>query len=259
MNSARPCALALGVALALAAAGCAQVEGDFGRPKRDLFREEVFPVIGGLAAKARGEPVSMLARTDEERELRDLAHAFLTPPEGFRMVSYTMGEMRAARILPNAPAVVDPELYSQSLLSYNYRSTTARWQRLTDDIRSDRQRIAPFVRVANRVIDNDRVRRKAMEHFQSLSPEQRAEAVARMDENALLISDVCRAMHDRGETYRHAMEALVVAQPAPMAIEAERALTALRETNGGLDCASIDAVPGPRRVADGDRVIVRKD
>ncbi|BAR99923.1 hypothetical protein BV133_2330 [Blastochloris viridis] len=188
------------------------------------------PVIGGAFAAVRGEPVSVFAMTDDERQLRDRAYAFLAPPEGWKFLSLPVAELRAARVLPtDGPLEPTPGAYTNALVSYQYRSTTARWQRLIDDIRSDRDRIGPVVRVAEHVIAMDRVRRDSFQYVQTMTAPERDQAVARMEENARLIDDVRFALAQRIAIYRHAMEHLLVAQPAPIAVEAERALKSLQE------------------------------
>lgn len=251
--------------IAAGAVGCAQLEGDFARPRPNVIRDEALPVIGGAAAALRGEPVSLLAMTDDERQLRDRAYAFLAPPEGFKMFSLPVAELRAPRILPNPPPLQPaPGLYTQALLSYQYRSTTGRWQRLMDDIRSDTERIDPVVRVATRVADMDRIRQRSLEYVHSVSELQREQAVARIEENRKLIDDVRTALAIRIDIYRDAMENLLVAQPAPIAVEAERALKALQDKAANPVLALItQPVPAaPRGPAKGyfpRSDVVRKD
>jgi hypothetical protein len=218
------------VLLAATAADCAQLEGDFARPRPNVIRDEAMPIVGGAFAAVRGEPVSTFAMTDDERQLRERAYAFLAPPEGFKFLSLPVAELRASRTLPtDGPLEPSPGAYTNALVSYQYRSTTARWQRLIDDIRSDRDRLGPVMRVAEHVIEMDRVRRDSFKFVQSMTSPERDQAIARINENAKLIDDVRSALAQRIEIYRHAMEHLLIAQPAPVAIEAERALKSLME------------------------------
>lgn len=226
-NHGRAAAAAL---LAAISGSCAQLEGDFARPRPNVIRDEAMPVIGGAFAAVRGEPVSVFAMTDDERQLRERAYAFLAPPEGFKFLSLPVAELRASRTLPTDGALEpSPGAYTAALVSYQYRSTTARWQRLIDDIRSDRDRLGPVARVAEHVIEMDRVRRNSFDYIQSMSAPERDQAIARINENAKLIEDVRSALAQRIEIYRHAMEHLLVAQPSPIAVEAERALKSLME------------------------------
>ena len=252
------------IVLAAIAGGCAQIEGDFARPRPNVIRDEALPVIGGAFAAARGEPTSVFAMTDDERQLRDRAYAFLAPPEGFKFLSLPVAELRAARVLPtNGPLEPSPGAYTAALVSYQYRSTTARWQRLIDDIRSDRDRLGPVVRVAERVIAMDRVRRDSFNFVRTSTPE-RDQAFARIEENARMIDDVRSALAQRIEIYRHAMEHLLIAQPAPVAIEAERALKGLQERAASsvfaLQIEPMPAAPATPQTsyfpgAGGDRII----
>jgi hypothetical protein len=67
-----------------------------------------------------------------------------------------------------------------------------------------------------------------MAYVSDLKPAERANAVARMAENALVIEWVQQSLTDRAQAYRHALERLVVATPAPMAGETERSLSLLQ-------------------------------
>lgn len=211
------------------AGGCAQVEGDFARPRSGVIRDDIGPAVGSAFAAARGEPVSLFAMTDDERQLRAYSYAFLSPPEGFKALSLPVAELRAARVIANGPVEPIPGLYAKALLSYQYRSTTGRWQRLIDDIRSDTDRLAPVVRIAERVIKMDGVRQDSLKFTHRIGETERERALTRIAENRKLLDDVRHALAERIEIYRHAMETLLVAQPAPVAVEAEGALKALQE------------------------------
>lgn len=228
------------------AGGCAQVEGDFGRPRSGVIRDDVGPLVGSAFAAARGEPVSLFAMTDDERQLRTYSYAFLAPPEGFKALSLPVAELRAARVMANGPVEPIPGLYTKALLSYQYRSTTARWQRLIDDIRADTDRLAPVVRIAERIIKMDGVREQSLKVAQRLGETERERAVTRIAENRKLLEDVRHALAERIEIYHHAMEALLVAQPAPVAVEAEVALKALQD-KAETAAIAITVRPIPRR------------
>ncbi|KAA5602843.1 hypothetical protein [Blastochloris sulfoviridis] len=259
-------AAAAGLIAALAGS-CAQLEGDFARPRPNVIRDDVLPVAGGAFASVRGEPVSLVAMTDDERQLRDRAYAYLAPPEGFKFLSLPVAELRAPRILPNnGPLEPAPGLYTQALLAYQYRSTTARWQRLIDDIRSDRDRIGAFVRVAAHVAEMDRVRTESFRFVQAVSDMQREQVMARVEENKMLIDAVRSALAQRIAIYRDAMENLLVAQPAPVAMEAERALKSLQERAAdpvlALAAQPLPAIPPPENKGyfpGSDKARVRKD
>jgi hypothetical protein len=73
-----------------------------------------------------------------------------------------------------------------------------------------------------RVIDLDRKRNAAMAYISELSPRERADAVARMQENGLIVQWVQQCLERRVSSYRWALERLVLQAPDNMAADADR-------------------------------------
>lgn len=223
-------AIRISVALLLTAAAgaCARI-GDFDRPNPSLFHDELLPTVGAYAAQQRNEPVSSTPLTDEERTLRDLAYAIIAPPITRQKWLLTITDLRASRMLPNNEPPFDVEKYASTILETPYRSATARYSRLVDDIRADSVRITPFFSVARRVIEMDTARERSLAGVSRLTPEEREIAMARVAENRMLIGWVFRRFGERSQGYRYALERLFLKVPAPAAVDAERALRAHEE------------------------------
>lgn len=222
-------ALTLTVLLMILVGGCAAPVGDFGRPRPSYFNDKLLPAAGGIAAWLREEPVSFGPLTDDERKLRDLAYAILMPPDSNQLWERTLAEWRRTRILPEDLTRPNPADYSSELLDTPYRSSTARYAKLMEDIRVDAARPGPFFTVAARVLEMDAVRAKALANMLHLSPIERESAAARIAENEMIIDWVRRRFAERYAGYQLALERLVVATPAPAAVEAERMLIAFRQ------------------------------
>ena len=221
---------ALLLALApLVAAGCAAPVGDFERPRASVVHDEILPKAGLVAAYVRGEPVSQAPFTDDERELRDLAYAILMPPMQRQEWERRLAEMRRTRIFPDYFPSFDPDNYGDVLIDTPYRSSTARYNRLIEDISADSARIGPFFATAGRVAHMDGIRAKGIAKLPNVPPGERASAEARIAENGMLIAWVERRFDERRTGYRIALERLVVATPAPAAVAAERSLQILEQ------------------------------
>jgi hypothetical protein len=82
---------------------------------------------------------------------------------------------------------------------------------------------------ARRVADLDRRREASMAQIGSLTPAERVNAQARVGENGLTIAWVHNSLDQRCAGYRFALEHLAVAEPAPVAADADRALTELQQ------------------------------
>ena len=214
-------------ALLLAAGGCAAPVGDFGRPRANVLNDNVLPLVGDTAAWLRGEPVSAAPFTDEERQLRDMAFAILMPPDDRQGWERQLAEWRRTRILPESRTHPWPPNYADVLLREKYRSSTARYARLIADVRADSTRPGPFFNIAARVSEMDAVRERAIAQMWHVSAEEREHASIRIAENRMIIDWVQRRFSERLAGYQLALDRLVVATPAPAAVEAERAIAVL--------------------------------
>lgn len=205
--------------------GCARI-GDFERPNPSYFHDEILPVVGAYAAQNRAEPVSSAPLTDDERTLRDFAYGIIAPPITRQKWLVTITDLRHSRMLPNNEPPFDVEKYATTILDTPYRSATARYARLVEDIRADSVRITPFFNVAKRVVEMDTARERSLVGVTRLTAAEREIAMARIAENRMLIGWVFRRFGERSRGYRYALERLFLKTPAPAAVDAERALRA---------------------------------
>lgn len=212
----------------------------------------MLPLVGAYAAQRRGEPVSTAPLTDDERTLRDLAYAIIAPPTTRQKWLITLTDLHQARVLPNDNPPFAVESYAATLIDVPYRSATARYSRLIDDMRADSVRVTPFFTVAKRVIDMDTVRERSLAGISRITPQEREIAMARIAENRMLIGWVYRRLGERVQGYRFALERLVVKTPAPAAVDAERALRAYEER-----LAKIPVLTAPAQQAEGPQYFKR--
>jgi hypothetical protein len=218
----RRIALCLAVA-AQALAGCAN--GDFGRVKPSLVSDNIHSWVGVDAARAGGVPISAYPLTDDEKQLRDLAYPLIEPAYERQRWYSILNEYGLTRVIGRDWCYYSVASYERQLMATPYRSATARYSRLNEDIRNDVTRMPQFVSVAQRVLDMDRKREKSLGYVAGLTADEAGNATARVAENALVIAWVEQSLVNRAATYRYALERLVIATPAPMAVEVERSLT----------------------------------
>lgn len=212
--------------LSAAASGCA-FNGDFGRVRSELVSDDMHAWVGTAARKPFGVPASVYPFTDEERQLRDFAYQLIEPPYERNRWYSVLNEYGLSRKFQPDWYAFDVTAYCRVLMSRPYRSATARYVTLNDDVRNDVTRLEPFFILARRVADIDR-RREATRV--ALGPEAApGNAQARIAENLLIIAWVQQSLADKASSYRYALERLVVATPAPMATEVERSLTLLSQ------------------------------
>ena len=214
--------------------------GDFGRLQQALVTDDIHAWIGEEAAKSAGAPVSGNNLTDEERTLRDLAFPLIEPPYDRLRWDAVVFEYGTNKFFQRKYWAVDQTTYYRHLQGALLRSTTARYNQLIDDIRNDVVRVEPFFLTARRVVDLDRRREASMQHIADLSPPERLSAQARIGENTLTIAWVEHSLNERCASYRFALEHLAVAEPEPIAADADRALTLLKQT---IDANRVVVVP----------------
>jgi hypothetical protein len=207
-------------------AGCAN--GDFGRVRPSLVSDDMHSWIGTEAVGSIGKPASRYALNDDERQLRDLAYPLIEPPFDRQRWDSVLGEYGGSRAFRRDWALFDTAGYSRELMAKPFRSATGRYARLIDDIRNDSTRIEPFFMTARHVLDMDSKREQSLHYIPELQESERINALSRINENRLVISWVHRSLTERATAYRFALERLVIANPSPMAVEAERVLNRLR-------------------------------
>lgn len=209
------------LATLLTVTGCAN--GDFGRVRPSLARDDIHDWVGRKADTAKA---SSFDYTDDERALRDLAYPLIEPPYDRNRWYSAAGEyglLESARV-----ASVNVTAYSSHLMAESARSPSARYAHLIDDIRNDSTRLPAFFETAGRVVDMDQKRRKSLAFVRSLPPGERGNAMRRIEENRSVIGMVHMRLSQRAQSYRVALERLVVEAPSGQAVEAERLLQRLK-------------------------------
>lgn len=251
MRSLRACtALAAVQALVVA---CASDVGDLGRPRPSVWNSALLPAAGSYSAWARGEQVSPFHLTDDETELRDRAWRFVMPAHERSWFLREVQELARTRIIPVSWQSVDPDRYRAALLSADFRSETSRYRRLAEDVVADTALIAPFRKMAQRVAAADRVRIRTAAISPAVTSPMPEHADARVAENEGLVAWVRERTRHRLQSYRHALDNLVVEMPSREAVMAERAILALEQEIKQFD----GLVEGQYQVRKGDPISVR--
>ncbi|HEX5471322.1 MAG TPA: hypothetical protein VFW73_05525 [Lacipirellulaceae bacterium] len=222
-----PGLLLLAFAMLALLGGCAN--GDFGEVRPILVHDGIHDWVGSEAVAGRGVALSDFRLTDDERELRDLAFPLIQPPFDRQRWYSVLEEYGIVRPEQWAPWTrFDRDAYLHKLLAIPYRSPSARYARLIDDIRNDTTRLPEFFETAARVIDMDRKRKKSLAYIHGLSAYERNNALRRVHENRAIVAMVEASLSHRAAAYRFALEHLVVRTPSSQAADAEHDLDILR-------------------------------
>lgn len=207
---------------ALAASLAACSGGDFGRTRADMRSDDMHRWLGVEATGSLGLKASQFQLTDAERQLRDLAYPMIEPPLSRPAWKSVFGDYKTLPSPWHQKIVFDRTMYGRTLIDEPHRSHSSRYAQLIEDVRNDTTRFEPFFGSAIRVIDLDKKRDASMARVSELSPREREDAVARMQENSLIIQWVQQCLEQRVSSYRWALERLVIQAPDPMAADADR-------------------------------------
>ena len=220
------CRRGLALAVFVFLAGC--TNGDFGEVPASQVRDDMHDWIGLDAIAGKRTWPSSFELTDDERLLRDLSYPLIEQPYNRQSWHATAGEYGA--IGASHRTGFDRAAYANHLMGDRYRSPSARYARLTDDIRNDTTNLPQFFETAARVNDIDLKRRRSLAYIGDVSAYERSNALRRINENASIVALVRANLAQRVTGYRFALERLVVMTPSREAVEAERALNQLQGT-----------------------------
>jgi hypothetical protein len=217
--------LVLTLLLGATLGGCSG--GDFGRTRQDFVSDDMHRWIGTEATGSVGLHPSQFQLTDNERQLRDLAYQLIEPPRSRPAWKSVFGDYAPIASPWRHRVAFDRTAYGRQLIDEPHRSDASRYAQLIDDVRDDITRFEPFFASAARVFELDRKRNASLSHISELSPRERADAVARMEENTLIVQWVQQCLERRISSYHWALERLVLQAPDNMAADADRLISEL--------------------------------
>ena len=232
----------IGVALG----GCSG--GDFGRTRQDFLNDDMHRWIGGEVTGSVGLPASQFQLTDGERQLRDLAYPLIEPPHSRPAWKTVFGDYQPLPSPWRQQVAFDRTAYGRTLIDEPHRSHSSRYAQLIEDVRDDITRFEPFFAAAIHVIDLDKKRNAALGSISELSPRERTDAVARMQENSLIVQWVQQCLERRISSYRWALERLVLQTPDNMAADADRLIGELAAQTANPPVAARPAIGRPLSV-----------
>jgi hypothetical protein len=217
--------------LALCCLSACTTTGDFGRVRPSLQNDDIHSWLGPASYRPPAQPPWRHQLTEDERRLRDYAYPLIEPPyDRTRWYSALSHYGLTSRPWPYP----DRAAYSSRLFQTPYRSQNGRYNRLIEDVRNDVTRLESFYGVARTVSNLDRKRERSLNYVSGLTAEEMQNTMTRIRENDAIQRWVRESVNERVESYRLALERLVIAAPSPMAVEAERALMLLQQRAGGF-------------------------
>jgi hypothetical protein len=215
-----PPAILIAISLGGMLGGCAG--GDFGRTRGDFRNDDMHRWLGIEATGSVGLRASQYQLTDKERLLRDLAYPLIEPPHSRPAWKTVYGDYQPLPAPWRQAPTFDRTAYGRLLIDEPHRSYASRYNQLIEDVRDDLTRFEPFFADAVQVLDLDKKRNASLNLVSELSPRERADAIARMQENTLIVQWVQQCLEQRISSYRWALERLVIQTPDNLAADADR-------------------------------------
>jgi hypothetical protein len=206
--------------MAAALGGCSG--GDFGRTRQDMRSDDMHRWLGAEATGSVGIKASQFQLTDGERQLRDYAYPLIEAPRSRPAWKSVWGDYKPLPSPWRQAVIFDRTAYGRNLIDEPHRSHASRYAVLIEDVRNDITRFEPFYASAGRVVELDRKRNASLKLVSELSPRERDDAIARMEENALIVQWVQQCLERRISSYRWALERLVIQAPDTIAADADR-------------------------------------
>jgi hypothetical protein len=225
--------------------------GDFGRTRADFRNDDMHRWLGAEATASIGMQPSQFQLTEQERQLRDLAYPLIEPPHSRPAWKSVFGDYQPLPSPWRQKVVFDRTAYGRALIDEPHRAHTSRYMQLIDDVRDDITRFGPFFATAWRVIELDRKRNASLGMVSDLSPRERADAIARMEENTLIVQWVQQCLERRISSYRWALERLVIQAPDNVAADADRLIGQLAALTANPPVAAQPPVIGHATVVKG--------
>jgi len=176
--------------------------GDFGRARDDFRNDDMHRWMGAEATSSVALKPSQFQLTDGERQLRDLAYPLIEPPHSRPAWRTVFGDFQPVASPWRQAVIFDRTAYGRALIDEPHRSHSSRYSQLIDDLRDDITRFELFYASAIPVLELDRKRNATLAHISELSPREKADAVARMQENSLIVQWVQQCLERRVSSYR---------------------------------------------------------
>src|SRR3954465_7699595 len=217
-----PSAISCALLLVTCAMLCGCAGGDFGRTRDNFRNDDMHRWVGVEATGSLGLRASQYQLTDKERLLRDLAYPLIEPPHSRPAWKTVFGDYQLLPAPWRQAPPFDRPAYGRLLIDEPHRSHSSRYNQLIEDVRDDITRFDPFFANAIQVIDLDKKRSASINLVSDLSPREHADAIARMQENTLIVQWVQQCLEQRISSYRWALERLVEQAPDNIPADADR-------------------------------------
>lgn len=218
--------------------------GDFGRRQVPAFHDEITGFLGRQLAYQRGEPVSSFRFTDHEKRMRAVAYRFGMPPRLRHDAERIIWDLQYKRIFPAYFPPIDANAYYVALKNEKPHSHETYFRMIALDALADIELLYDFIGVAQQVHDGDTLRLRAAMKLAPGAVVPDSPALARIEENRLVVDTVRYKLRERHAAYAHAFSRFAVETPSVVANETEAALERYERAIVRFEADLARAMPG---------------
>ncbi len=220
-------------------AGCS-TQGDFGRDRPSVFRDEILPSIRNYVAESNGEPVTRFALTDKERLLRNYRRrigrdmSFPTVESYFTSTVASMGLTKTPQ--PHLGEELRSYENSRKPVVEVLENAKSNPYALKSEIDEDIKIIRRVSELSQLIIAEDELRVKRLNTIQSLQQVDRDNVLVRAKENLSGIKYIQHVAKLRVKRYQRAIDVMSIADPT---LKLQQVRTALSRLEIEIDQFSI--------------------
>lgn len=222
---------------ALLATGCARPDGDLGRSDQRFYltHDWLAPLAGTMTMSAlRTELVSRLNYTERDALLRSSSWALVLPPHHNDWLGNAKVELARTRFLDPLGLRMRKTSYHRNLRRQKFASSSARWNRLIDDIETDLSLVDPFYDAARRTIAHDRLRLESAGKLSDTPKWNSRHIDGRVRENDVIISWTLNSLDHRYLSYHYAYTRLMAEEPPEDEAVAGQAYAAISRLHAAI-------------------------
>ncbi len=219
---------ALLITLSLCLLASCSTQGDFGRERTSVYKDEILPSIRNFVAESKGKPVTRFSLTEKERLLRTYHRRIgrdMSYPTVESYYTSTVASMGLTELpLPHLGEEIRSHENSRKPVVDVPENAKVNPYALKNEIEEDILLIRRVSDLSLLVIADDAVRQQRLAAMQSVRPSDRDNVSVRRQENLTQIKYIQHVAKLRVRRYRRVIEVMSIADPT-LNLETVRALT----------------------------------
>jgi len=211
-------------------------QGDFGRERPSVFKDEILPKIRNLVAESKGQPITRFALTDREKLLRTYRRRIGRDMSYPTVESYFTSTVASMGLTQEPPPHLGAEIRSyknsRKPVVDVAKNAKANPYALKAEIEEDVVIIKRVSDLSPLIIADDELRLRRLAALQSALPSDRDNVVVRSQENRARIKYIQQVSALRIRRYNRILDVMSISDPA---LNLEPARASIKKLESQLD------------------------